>query len=92
MSRTWKDRKGYKTKNRRPSYTTNDYQNRCRGGYEDYDHSDQELYVDDQCCDNCRYRGNCSHTPFPSGWCEYWQGERDSAHQYGSRQFLAGGA
>ena len=26
-----------------------------RGSYEEYDHSDQELYVDDQCCSNCRY-------------------------------------
>ena len=47
MSRTWKDRKGYKTRYRHPSYTTSDYQNRTRAGYEDYDHSDQELYVYD---------------------------------------------
>lgn len=85
MSRTWKDRKGYKTRNRHPSYTTN-YENRVRGGYEDYDHSDQELYVYDQSCENCRYRGNCYHTPFPSEWCEYWQGYKDSynAPNYGS--------
>ena len=28
---------------------------RHRGSYEDYDHSDEELYVDDQCCMNCHY-------------------------------------
>ena len=76
MSRTWKDRRGYKTKHRHRSYTTSDYENRTRGGYEDYDHSYQELYVDDQCCENCRYHYNCHHTPFPSGWCEYWKDGR----------------
>ena len=75
MSRTFKDRKGYKTKRRYRSYTIPAYENRTRGGYEDYDHSDQELYVDDQSCKNCRYRGECCHTPFPSGWCEYWKGQ-----------------
>ena len=90
MSRTFKDRKGYKTRNRQLSYTTN-YENRVRGGYEDYDHSDQELYVDDQCCDNCRYCGNCYHTPFPSGWCEYWKGYRDSYYTpgYDSRRSVS---
>lgn len=73
MSRTWKDRKGYKTRRKHRSYTTPDFYNRVRGGYEDYDHSDEELYVDDQCCENCRYQGDCYHTPFPSGWCEYWK-------------------
>ena len=63
MSRTWKDRKGYKTR-------------RKRRGYDDYDHSDEELYVDDQCCENCRFYENCCHTPFPSGWCEYWKDGR----------------
>ena len=77
MSRTWKDRKGYKTKRRHRSYTTTDYETLCRGGYENYDHSDQELYVDDQCCENCRYCGYCNHTPYPSGWCEYWKGGRE---------------
>ena len=57
MSRTWKDRKGYKTKQHYPSYTTMNYQNRIRGGYEDYDHSDEELYVYDQSCENCCYFG-----------------------------------
>lgn len=70
MSRTWKDRKGYKT-HKRVKHST--YQNHTRGSYEDYDHSDQEMYVYDQCCDNCRYQHNCYHTPFPSGWCEYWK-------------------
>jgi len=50
--------------------------NYTRGGYDDYDHSDEELYVDDQCCENCRFYGNCCHTPFPSGWCEYWKDGR----------------
>lgn len=74
MSRTWKDRKGYKTRHR--SYGTMNIYN-SRGSYEDYDHSDQELYVYDQNCDNCRYRGCCTHEPYPSGWCEYW---RDGSH------------
>lgn len=70
MSRTWKDRKGYKTRQR--SYNTMSFYN-SRGSYEDYDHSDQELYVYDQNCDNCRYRGYCCHEPYPSEWCEYWE-------------------
>ena len=74
MSRTYKDRKGYKTRRKHRSYTTPDFYNRVRCAYEDYDHSDEELYVYDQCCDNCRYHGDCCHTPFPSGWCEYWKG------------------
>ncbi len=46
MSRTYKDRKGYKTRmNNRMNI-----HNRFRGSYDDYDHSDQELYVYDQCC------------------------------------------
>ena len=81
MSRTFKDRKRYKTRMKHHSYTT-DYQNRTRGGYEDYDHSDQELYVYDQCCENCRYyNGGCCHEnrygydPFPpTNWCEDWKG------------------
>lgn len=72
MSRTFKDRKGYKTKKRHHSYSTTTIYNSIRGSYDDYDHSDEELYVYDQSCDNCRYRSNCHHTPFPSGWCEYW--------------------
>ena len=73
MSRTWKDRRGYKSHKR---FKHTKFMN-TRGGYEDYDHSDQELYVDDQCCENCRYQCNCHHTPFPSGWCEYWKGSRE---------------
>ncbi len=73
MSRTYKDRKGYKTRRKHRSYTTPDFYNRVRGGYEDYDHSDQEMYVYDQNCENCRYHHDCHHTPFPSGWCEYWK-------------------
>lgn len=78
MSRTYKDRKGYKTRRKRHGYPVPEICNYTRGGYEDYDHSDQELYVDDQCCENCRYRYNCDHTPFPSGWCEYWKGGGNS--------------
>ena len=59
------------------------------GSYEEYDHSDQEIYVYDQCCGNCRYfRGSeygseCirpggdefDNPPDDgSGWCEYWKG------------------
>lgn len=91
MSRTFKDRKGYKTRKRHRSYTTADYENRIRGGYEDYDHSDQELYVYDQSCDNCRFRCNCHHEPFESNWCEYWKGERDRSHRYCGTQNLSGG-
>lgn len=68
MSRTFKDRKGYKTKVR------NSISKRTRGGYEDYDHSDQEMYVYDQSCDNCCYCDHCRHTPYASNWCEYWRG------------------
>ena len=84
MSRTFKDRKGYKTKRR--NYTN--VNNRTRGGYEDYDHSDQEMYVYDQCCENCRYRCNCHYTPVPSGWCEYWKSGGNSG---GSSLPLYGG-
>ena len=74
MSRTWKDRRGYQSHKR---YKHTRIMNDIRGGYDDYDHSDEELYVDDQCCENCRYYGNCYHTPFPSGWCEHW---KDGTH------------
>ena len=45
MSRTWKDRRGYKS-HKKVKHSTYQFYN--RGGYEDYDHSDEELYVDDQ--------------------------------------------
>lgn len=54
-----------------------------RGGYEDYDHSDQELNVDEQCCENCRYFscGGCGnidredYDPEPDfPWCVDWKG------------------
>lgn len=56
--------------------------NRIRGSYEDYDHSDQELYVYDQCCENCRFfNGGCCNEgredfdPYPdANWCEDWKG------------------
>ena len=76
MSRTWKDRKGYKTRRKRRGYPVPDICNYTRGGYDDYDHSDEELYVYDQGCENCRFYGKCCHTPFPSGWCEYWKDGR----------------
>ncbi len=56
-----------------------------RGSYEDYDHSDEEMYVYDQCCDNCRFFRNneCVRPerdefdyPGPKDWCELWA-ERD---------------
>ena len=58
-----------------------------RGGYDDYDHSDEELYVYDQCCRNCRYFQNhqCTNSgrdefDYPadngSDWCEEWKGRR----------------
>ena len=62
MSRTFKDRKGYKSRKRQNSHMN--IFNRSRGSYEDYDHSDQELYVYDQNCDNCCYRDHCCHTPY----------------------------
>lgn len=71
MSRTYKDRKGYKSRKRQNHHIN--VLNRSRGSYEDYDHTDQELYVYDQCCENCRYCGYCCHTPYPSGWCENWK-------------------
>jgi len=76
MSRTWKDRKGYKTRRKRRGYPVPEICNYARGGYDDYDHSDEELYVYDQCCENCHFYGNCCHTPFSSGWCEYWKDGR----------------
>lgn len=54
------------------------------GSYWNYDHSDQELYVYDQCCQNCRYCGDgyeCenydreNYMPRPhSNWCMDWKG------------------
>lgn len=72
MSRTFKDRKGYKSRKRQNNHMN--IINHSRGSYEDYDHSDQELYVYDQNCDNCCYRDHCCHTPYASNWCEYWRG------------------
>ena len=60
-----------------------------RGGYDDYDHSDEEVYIYDQCCKNCRYfrqyeagsvctNENLDEFDSPadngSDWCEYWEG------------------
>ena len=56
-----------------------------RGSYEDYDHSDEELYVYDQCCENCRFDqdGKCSRKDkhgreedVMSDWCPDWKGKR----------------
>ncbi len=76
MSRTWKDRKDYRKRRKHHSYTVTGIDDRIRGGYEDYDHSCDEMYVYDQSCENCRYQYNCYHKPFPSGWCEFWKGDR----------------
>lgn len=57
--------------------------NHHRGCYEEYDHSDEELYVYDQCCDNCRFGhdGICSQIykygdrkKLTSDWCPDWKG------------------
>ncbi len=60
------------------------------GSYDEIDHSDQEIYVYDQCCRNCRYFYGCEYgsqcmrpgadefdTPADDGsdWCEYWKGK-----------------
>ena len=60
-----------------------------RGSYDDYDHSDEELYVDDQWCANCRFfrkyeaGSECTNPnlgefdlPADNGtdWCENWEG------------------
>ena len=56
-----------------------------RGSYDDYDHSDEELYVYDQCCGNCRYYDSaacCCTRPWQdefrdeNGWCMEWKGVR----------------
>lgn len=59
------------------------------GSYDEIDHSDQEIYVYDQCCANCRYFDGCGYgsqclrpdadefdnpPDNGSGWCEYWKG------------------
>lgn len=77
----------------------NGYNNGCgggeisrhRGSYEDYDHSDEEMYVYDQCCRNCRYFRQLefgfyctcpelsefdSPSDNGSNWCENWKGVR----------------
>ena len=64
-----------------------------RGSYDEYDHSDEELYVYDQCCGNCRYfDGEFCNRPYHlvdewrnrSDWCEYWKNKR-SRTGYGGR-------
>lgn len=54
-----------------------------RGSYDEYDHSDEELYVYDQCCQNCRFYNDgdfrCSRRyryGFKNGrgWCVDWKG------------------
>ena len=54
-----------------------------RDFFDDYDHSNDELYVYDQCCQNCRYyndTGVCckydreDYKPFQlSRWCVDWK-------------------
>ena len=56
-----------------------------------YDYYEDEIYVYDQCCKNCRYFkrygffSECTHpehdefdTPADNGtdWCELWEGKR----------------
>lgn len=53
------------------------------GSYEEYDHSDQEIDVYDQCCQNCRYydalecRCKRRYTVFrnETDWCVDWKGK-----------------
>lgn len=54
------------------------------GSYDEYDHSDQEVYVFDQCCKNCRYYNDCEFccnrhygSGFKKGtdWCMDWKGK-----------------
>lgn len=62
-----------------------------RSLYDEYDHSDEEIYVYDQCCRNCRYFGNreCVRpgadefdAPAENGsdWCEEWKGKSRGRH------------
>lgn len=53
------------------------------GSYDEIDHSDQEIYVYDQCCRNCRFydagalyctRNYHAKVKYGRGWCEYWKG------------------
>ena len=89
MSRTWKDRKGYKTRRKRHGYPVPEICNYTRGSYEDYDHSDEELYVYDQSCENCcRFGGNdCANANREDDdpdskvtWCEAWRGYGGGRH------------
>ena len=58
---------------------------------DEYDRSDEEMYVYDQCCENCRYycdwedeeNNGCKHYSRPdyqqhppSHWCCDWKGKR----------------
>ena len=54
------------------------------GSYDEYDHSDEELYVYDQCCRNCRFYNDgdfsCSRSyqygfKNGGGWCTDWKGK-----------------
>ena len=49
-----------------------------RGSYEEYEHSDQELYVDDQCCGNCcYYEGGYCMKPDTSDYADYYDDEEE---------------
>ena len=56
------------------------------GSYEEYDHSDQEIYVYDQCCGNCRWLSDgftsvcvnsdsehCADFVMADDTCEHWK-------------------
>lgn len=55
---------------------------KSRGSYDDYNHSDEELYVYDQCCGNCRFYDSteycCKHgfngLRKTCDWCMDWKG------------------
>ena len=54
-----------------------------RGSYEEYDHSDQELAIDDQCCGNCCYYecGFCNK-PDTNDYNEYYDEYDDEDEDY----------
>ena len=56
---------------------SNQHEQACshRGSYEEYDHSDEELYVYDQCCENCRF------------YCDWDDDEHNGCKNYGREDY-----
>lgn len=84
-----------------------DFYDRCRDRYIDRDGfgADEEMYVYDQCCENCRYycgwgeerqRGCKLYTRddyerFPkSRWCYQWKGKKQSHHERYDEEYHEG--